>query len=59
MLPHLLLALQNYRMLIGWKEYNYFFNCTAVQLTIFQKQTKMTERYLNKNEIDLEELKAK
>ena len=27
-------------MLIAWEEYNYFINCTAVQLTIFPKQTK-------------------
>jgi hypothetical protein len=27
-------------MLIGWEEYNYFINCTAVQLMIFPKQTK-------------------
>jgi hypothetical protein len=27
-------------MLIGWEEYNYFINCTAVQLMIFPKQAK-------------------
>jgi hypothetical protein len=27
-------------MLIGREEYNYFINCTAVQLMIFPKQTK-------------------
>jgi hypothetical protein len=47
-------------MLIGWEEYNYFINCTAVQLMIFPKQNKMAERYFNKiqmwNEIALEEL---
>jgi hypothetical protein len=37
---YLLLAWQNYWMLIGWEEYNYFINCTAVQLMIFPKQTK-------------------
>jgi hypothetical protein len=36
-------------MLIGWEEYNYFINCTAVQLMIFPKQTMW-------NEIALEEL---
>ena len=50
-------------MLIGLEEYNYFINCTAVQLMIFPKQTKRRERYLNTslniNEIALEELKTK
>jgi hypothetical protein len=42
----ILLAWQNYRMLIGWEEYNYFINCTAVQLMIFLPKTnKMAERY--------------
>jgi hypothetical protein len=30
-------------MLIGWEEYNYFINCTAVQLMIFPKQTMWNE----------------
>jgi hypothetical protein len=34
-------------MLIGWEEYNYFINCTAVQLTIFPKQTKWRKGILN------------
>ena len=48
-------------MLIGLKEYNCFINCTAVQLVIFQKQTKwrIGIQYLNTNEIALEELEAK
>jgi hypothetical protein len=40
-LLHLLLAWQNYWMLIGWEEYNYLINCTAVRLMIFPKQTKV------------------
>jgi hypothetical protein len=46
-------------MLIGWEEYNYFINCTAVQLMIFPKQTEnggkvfWTQMW---NEIALEEL---
>jgi hypothetical protein len=40
-------------MLIGWEEYNYFINCTAVQLMIFPKQTKCRKGI----EIVLEELK--
>jgi hypothetical protein len=27
-------------MLIGWEEYNYFINCAAVQLMIFQQLNK-------------------
>ena len=34
-------------------------NCTAVQLMIFPKQTKMSEIYLNAKETTLEKLKAK
>jgi hypothetical protein len=34
-------------MLIGWEEYNYFINCTAVQLMIFSKQTKWRKGILN------------
>jgi hypothetical protein len=45
----LLLAWQNYWMLIGWEEYNYFINCTAVQLMIFPKQTKWRKGILNTN----------
>jgi hypothetical protein len=48
-LPVLLLAWQNYWMLIGWEEYNYFINCTAVQLMIFPKQTKWRKGILNTN----------
>ena len=48
-LIYLLLAWQNYLMLIGWKEYNYFINCTAIQLTIFPKQTKWRKGILNTN----------
>jgi hypothetical protein len=36
-------------MLIGWEEYNYFINCTAVQLMIFPKQTKWRKGILNTN----------
>ena len=36
----LLYAWQNYCILIGWEDYNYFINRTAVQLMIFPKQTK-------------------
>jgi hypothetical protein len=49
MLLSLLLAWQNYWMLIGWEEDNYFINCTAVQLMIFQKQTKWRKGILNTN----------
>ena len=41
------------------RQYNYFINCTAVQLMIFSKTNKMAERYLDSNKIALEELKAK
>ena len=34
----LLFTWQNYWMLIGWEAYNYFINCTAVQLMILPKQ---------------------
>jgi hypothetical protein len=34
-------------MLIGREEYNYFINCTAVQLMIFPKQTKWRKGILN------------
>jgi hypothetical protein len=44
-----LLAWQNYWVLIGWEEYNYFINCTAVQLMIFPKQTKWRKGILNTN----------
>jgi hypothetical protein len=37
-------------MLIVWEEYNYFINCTAVQLMIFPKQTKWRKGILNTNE---------
>ena len=47
LLHDLLLAWQNYWMLIGWGEYNYFINCTAVQLMIFPKQTKWRKGTLN------------
>jgi hypothetical protein len=33
--------------MIGWEEYNYFINCTAVQLMIFPKQTKWRKGILN------------
>jgi hypothetical protein len=46
---YLFLAWQNYSMLIGWEEYNYFINCTAVQLMIFPKQTKWRKDILNTN----------
>jgi hypothetical protein len=36
-------------MLIGWEEYNYFINCTAVELTIFPQQTKWQKGILNTN----------
>ena len=37
-------------MLIGLEAYNYFINCTAVQLMIFRMKTnKMADRYLNTN----------
>jgi hypothetical protein len=45
----LLLAWQNYWMLIGWEEYNYFINCTAVQLMIFPTQTEWRKGFLNTN----------
>jgi hypothetical protein len=33
-------------MLIGWEEYNYFINCTAVHaINDFPKTNKMAERY--------------
>jgi hypothetical protein len=45
-------------MLIGWEEYNYFINYTAVQLMIFPKQTKWRKGILTQmwNEIALEKL---
>jgi hypothetical protein len=49
LLAILLLAWQNYWMLIGWEEYNYFINCAAVQLMIFPKQTKWRKGILNTN----------
>ena len=47
-------------MLIDLEAYNYFINCTAVQLMIFPMKTnKMADRYLNTNSPDLQEIKAK
>jgi hypothetical protein len=45
----LLLAWQNYCILIGWEEYNYFIYCTAVQLMIFLTQTKWRKGILNRS----------
>jgi hypothetical protein len=58
-LVYFLLAWQNYWMLIGWEEYNYFINCTAVQLMIFPKQTKWRKGVFKNTfvfELALEEL---
>jgi hypothetical protein len=51
----LLLAWQNYWMLIGWEEYNYFINCTST-INDFPKTNKMAERYF-KHKRDKREMK--
>jgi hypothetical protein len=43
----------NYCMQIGWEEYNYFINCTAVQLMIFPKQTKWRKGILTKYKCEM------
>jgi hypothetical protein len=40
-------------MLIDWEEYNYFINCTAVQLMIFPKQTKWLKGILIKHKREM------
>ena len=42
----ILLVRQNYWMLIGWEAYNYFIDCTAVQLMILRKQIVLTIAWL-------------
>jgi hypothetical protein len=40
-------------MLIGWEEYNYFINSTAVQLMILPKQTKLRKGILIKHKREM------
>jgi hypothetical protein len=46
-------------MLSGWEEYNYFINCTAVQLMNSQNKQQGGKVFWTGNEITLEELDEK
>ena len=43
---------------LGWEEYNYFINCTAVKINDFPKTNEMAEPFLNTDEFTLDELKG-
>ena len=51
MITLIVIRMTKFLELIGLEAYNYFINCTAVQLMIFpmKKKNKMADRYLNTN----------